>query len=523
MSSQTLPESGPTMRPGAPEYAPSELRPEEPWIARRIGLLGAMLAVFGGMVVLFNELRGPRLVGVTWGWVAIFLGAACLLFHAARDPDTQVRRAYGFLGVALLLVTVFLALVPAKPSPEAQAPEMGAMFLPYGPACLFLGLLFGLAFVRHETEPSWRRSGLLAVLGVGGLLVLFCYVWGAIRPDFLVGPGLLLGLLGLAYLTGYVAQEGPASDRGYRVGLAIGVIGVLAFLYALGRSAVPRLFGMQVPPFLVPSGLLMMGLGLLYVVVSLGIVSDNRLVVQTRRELSSYFYSPVAYIVLLGMAVVGWVNYFLFIADFVVRGPTEPIVRFYIFNLSPVIAVLFVVPALTMRLLSEERRTGTYEVLMSTPVNETTVVLGKFLAGLIFFLILWLPWGFYLVALRVENGKPFDYRPLLSFYIALTFSGAAFIAMGLFFSSLTRNQIIAAVLTFMGMLLYLALYLLSSQELSEYVGSVWRGVFQHANFLQLWRESLGGRLPLRSLVLQGSLAVFWLFLTVKVLEARRWS
>src|SRR5437879_3140322 len=130
----------------------------------------------------------------------------------------------------------------------------------------------------------------------------------------------------------------------------------------------------------------------------------------------------------------------------------EPIIRFYFIAWWPVITTIFIVPVLTMRLLSEEQRTGTLEVLFTAPVGETVVVLSKFLASWIFFMLTWVPWGLFLVALRVEGGQPFEYRPLLSFYIAMACSGAAFLAMGLFFSSLTRNQIVSAILTFVGML-----------------------------------------------------------------------
>ena len=74
------------------------------------------------------------------------------------------------------------------------------------------------------------------------------------------------------------------------------------------------------------------------------------------------------------------------------------------------ISVLMFVPVLTMRLFSEEHRTGTLEMMLTAPVEETVVVLSKFLAALILFLIVWLPWGLYLVSLRCVGGSAFDYR-----------------------------------------------------------------------------------------------------------------
>src|SRR5439155_479024 len=144
---------------------------------------------------------------------------------------------------------------------------------------------------------------------------------------------------------------------------------------------------------------------------------------------------------------------------------------------------VFVVPVLTMRLLSEERRTGTIEVMLTAPVDEVVVVISKFVAALVFYLTLWIPWGLFLVALRVEGGQPFDYLPLLSFYVTLVCSGAAFVAMGLFFSSLTRNQIISAVLSFMGMMFLLCFFLL--RQMTQ-IGPNWSAFFKQLSFVDLW-------------------------------------
>src|SRR5207253_8241291 len=188
----------------------------------------------------------------------------------------------------------------------------------------------------------------------------------------------------------------------------------------------------------------------------------------------------------------------------------------------PVVAVAFVVPVITMRLLSEEKRTGTLEVLLTAPVSETTTVISKFLAALIFFMVIWIPWGLFLVALRVEGGQPFDYRPLISFFIALLFSGAGFLSMGLFFSSLTRNQIASAVLTLMGMLILIGVYFVQFSSLVP-PSSPWFSVLTYASYIDLWINSLKGKLPARALLFHLSATIFWLFLTVKVLEARKWK
>jgi ABC-2 type transport system permease protein len=243
-------------------------------------------------------------------------------------------------------------------------------------------------------------------------------------------------------------------------------------------------------------------------------------VVLTRRELLAYFCSPIAYILIFISALVAWLNYNQFVY-ILLRGEFEPVVmHFYLGTMYGVFMLVFQVPALTMRLVSEEKRTGTYEVLMSAPVSEVPVVVSKLLAALVFYMLIWGVWLVFLLHVRVEAGKPFEYRPLISYYLALAASGAAFLSMGVFFSSLTRNQIVAAAMTFVGMVAWIMLFLIA-RDLPE--GSPRATILNHLSFVQLWIESLQGRLHLRDLLIQVSIAIFWTFLAVKVLEARRWS
>jgi ABC-type Na+ efflux pump permease subunit len=284
----------------------------------------------------------------------------------------------------------------------------------------------------------------------------------------------------------------------------------------------------QPRPFLVPGGLILMALGLVYLAVSLGICSDNQFVTLTRRELSSYFLSPIGYLVLGAMALILWNQYRIFLDGLKRAGQAEvplpePIVAGLFLDFLPVIAIMLLVPVLTMRLVAEERRTGSMEVLLTAPVNEWPVVLSKFLATWLFFLLTWLPAGLFLVALRMEVGQPFDYRPLLSFYVCIAAQGLAFVGMGLFFSTLTKNQIIAAVLTFAGMLLFFIAFLIRREQVALGVPPFIQAALSRLSYVHMWIEAGAGRLPLRDVLLFSSLGVFWLFLSVKVLETRKWS
>jgi ABC-type transport system involved in multi-copper enzyme maturation permease subunit len=295
----------------------------------------------------------------------------------------------------------------------------------------------------------------------------------------------------------------------------VGAIGLLAFLIALGRSVYPG-----EKAYFIPAGLVVMALGLTYALTAVFLVSDLTVVVLTRRELLAYFCSPIAYILLFISALVAWVNYNEFVFD-LPRGVFEPIViQFYLGTLFGAFMLVFQIPALTMRLFAEEKRTGTYEVLMCAPVSEVPVVVSKLLAALVFYLLIWAVWLVFLLDVRVEAGTVFEYRPLISFYLVLAANGAAFLAMGMFFSSLTRNQIVAASLTFVGMVAWIVPFYII-RDVPE--GTTKHTILYHLSFINMWIESLQGRLHVKDLFIQASIAVFWSFLTVKVLEARRWS
>ena len=538
MVSKTIPDSheqglARDRRGLTPELAPSPVRAAEPNFVRWLGMIGLLLLLLGVMTLILRALgRTNVLLGIGWASMLVEVGLLGMLFHAAADKDWQVRRSYAVFGLGLLALGVLFFLLPAKN--EDGKYELGHYFgLSF--LCLGMSLLFLLASVRHETELTWRKLITGIIGGAGALMALVGFIGGNVgKGDFLLPQGLLLVVLGLTYLWSFVSVRGTSDDLGYRAGLGMGLLGLIAFLVAAGRSALPPLFytwnWLNTPPdpYFKPVGFTLMLLGLAYVAASAGLCSDNRIAVLTRRELVGFFYSPIAYIVLFGLTVVAGFFFADFLATIMERSPREtppiePIVRRYMFGLIPVICMVFIVPVLTMRLLSEEQRTGTLEVLLTAPVNETSVVLSKFLASLVFLLIVWAPWALFLVALRVEGGTPFDYRPLYSCFIALACMGAGFMGMGLFFSSLVRNQIASAILTFAGMLVLLGVFAVKMSLEGRGSSSPWVGVLGHMSFVDLWWESLDGLLNPRPLLFFLSMAVFWLFLTVKVLEIRRWS
>jgi len=156
-----------------------------------------------------------------------------------------------------------------------------------------------------------------------------------------------------------------------------------------------------------------------------------------KKEFRAYFVSPIAYIVIsIFLLVTGW----LFFTTFFLVDQAN--LRDF-FGLLP-ITFAFVVPAITMRLFSEELNVGSYEILLTMPVTFQDVVLGKFLAAVVFIATMLIPTLAY--AISVAFLGQLDWGPVVGGYIGAVLLGAAFSAIGLFASSLTRNQIIAFII-----------------------------------------------------------------------------
>jgi len=239
------------------------------------------------------------------------------------------------------------------------------------------------------------------------------------------------------------------------------------------------------------------------------------------RELRSYFYSPLAWVVLTLFLLVQGYSFYLYVE--LVNRPDAPhgavMQQFFGGTFLYWLFVIFVSAAITMRLVAEERRSGTIEGLLTSPVSEGEVVLSKYLAAVLFYAFLWLPTLTYVgVIAGLAGGGPVSWGPVLSGYLGTLALGAALLAVGLLASVLTRSQIVAAVLSFTALSLLL---LLGALELFV-SNSTLRAVIAHVNLFEHMEELARGIVDSRRLVFYLSVVVFCLVAAARALEAKKW-
>ena len=228
----------------------------------------------------------------------------------------------------------------------------------------------------------------------------------------------------------------------------------------------------------------------------------------TKRELSSYFFSPIAYIVMTAFLVIE--GYFF---AFILNRSQEAVLRYGMGN-TPII-LLFAIPIITMRLLAEETKSGTIETLMTAPVTDMEVVLGKFLASVCFVVVMLVPTLFYVLLLEWV-GEP-DYGPIVSLYAGLVLLGGTYVAIGLLASAFTRNQIVAAIVSFIGLLLFWVIGWAGGEG-----GTALAKFFQYVAIMPHFESFGKGMIDFKDVVYYLSAIVFCLFLTMRVVESRKW-
>jgi ABC-2 type transport system permease protein len=240
----------------------------------------------------------------------------------------------------------------------------------------------------------------------------------------------------------------------------------------------------------------------------------------TRREIGSFFLSPVAWVV----TTVFLVAFGAIFCRFLGMASMAP--TFYFMS----IVMAFIIPMLTMRQIAEERKTGTIEVLTTAPVTDVELVLGKFLGALVFFVFMLLPTGAYVWVLFHYSTIGPDKWMLAAGYVGTLLMGAFMLSYGLFLSSVSREQIVAAVVGSMSLfLLWLLGYFLPANPPASLTATFWSGVqsaaYRVGSFVAFTRhlEAFSrGEVDSREVVFFLSFTAFFLFLAVATVSTRKW-
>jgi len=229
----------------------------------------------------------------------------------------------------------------------------------------------------------------------------------------------------------------------------------------------------------------------------------------SRREIRTYFNSAVAYIVVTVFTVL--TGYLFFTQLFIEK---QADMRGF-FNIMPLL-FMFMVPAITMRLLADEKSSGTLELLITMPVRDWEVVVGKFLAAMA---LLCTAIGLTLVfALTVRGLGPLDRGPAIGGYLGLVLMGGAYVAIGVMASALTRNSIVSFILAFA---ISFGLYLLG--RLTQFLPQSWQGLVAYLSIDGHFENIGRGVIDSRDVIYYLSVMAVGLLIATLSLESRRWK
>lgn len=227
-----------------------------------------------------------------------------------------------------------------------------------------------------------------------------------------------------------------------------------------------------------------------------------------QREINSYFLSPIAYVIIAVFTVFS--GYFFSIMLGITQ---ESTLRYSLAYTQFILSIL--TPVITMRLLAEENKTGTIEPLMTAPVTDFAVVFGKFLAAWALYNVMIAPTAFYIIFLAWV-GNP-DYGAIIASYIGLFLMGGLFISIGLLVSAITKNQIIAAVIGIVALLILLVIGLASSGNEGWFYSALrYIGTYDH------WDTFTKGIVDTRDVIYYVSFTALLIFIVVRIVESRRW-
>ena len=235
----------------------------------------------------------------------------------------------------------------------------------------------------------------------------------------------------------------------------------------------------------------------------------------TRRELGVYFVSPMAYIILTFML---WLSGLIFVGSMKEFAENQLPVNFQPTIYSLMMLVVLSSPLVTMRLIAEERKQGTLEIMLTAPISDASFILAKFAAAMVLLAYLLVPTIGFLVI--ISHYGPVDVGAVLCGYFGLLLVGAVLYSIGLFISALCSSQITAGVITLMAAFLLVGAHILMGSSTAE--TSFWRPILAYVDLSTNFGDFQKGVIDRTRLVYVLSIVGFFLFLSTRVIESRRW-
>ena len=240
------------------------------------------------------------------------------------------------------------------------------------------------------------------------------------------------------------------------------------------------------------------------------------------REIRSYFYSPIAYIVLVFFLLVSGVDFYFQVSFMNQRAVPYSVQEAFFNSVFFWFAFVLIFPLITMRLFSEEFKLGTIEPLMTAPVRDWQVVLAKYFGALFFYIVLWVPTGLYFVIFQTLTHQPAatSTGAYLGSYLMLLLLGMFYLSIGCFASVLTKNQIVAAIISFATITLLFFLGLVSFILLD--ISSETRQLLGYFSAIEQMGTLSRGEIDTRPMVLYLSMTLVLLTFTYQAFQTRKW-
>jgi ABC-2 type transport system permease protein len=240
-----------------------------------------------------------------------------------------------------------------------------------------------------------------------------------------------------------------------------------------------------------------------------------------KRELFAFFVTPLAWVLVTVFLLVQGMHFFLLVDHFsnqTVASDQTPVQAFFGNTVILYLVLFLLVPPITMRLFAEERRSGTIELLLTTPVSTAALVLAKYASAMTTYIAMWAPTVLYIVILGRTGDV--DWHVVGASYLGVLLIGSGYLALGLLMSSLTKSQFLALVLTAM---VILGLFIIGVGEFITKQGTFAHEVCAHISVWAHMNDFANGVIDSRRLVYYGSITAVPLFITVRAVDAWRWG